>query len=170
VLCVPTLFLSPSPTSHQWHPQLQYITLRRSPLNPIFLSQARMTGQCGWTISSLTSAGAPRPPSVIFILSPHFSFAGYNFLLFHFITLFLTFSCSCSQSFDRCEVILLAPVAILTAARTSLLASKRDADIVSYFRRSQSFDMKVLCSILTRLLGNTEAKHLTGRPLFEFSF
>jgi hypothetical protein len=29
--------------------------------------------------------------------------------------------------------------------------------------------MKVLCSILTRLLGNTEAKHLTGRPLFEFS-
>jgi hypothetical protein len=56
--------------------------IKKLTTHPCIPSQAKMTGRCGWTISSLTSAGAPRIPLVIFILSPHFLFAGNN--LFYF--------------------------------------------------------------------------------------
>ena len=62
----------------------------------------------------------------------------------------------------RCAVILLAPIAVLKATRTSLLASNRDADIEQYFSRTQCFNLKALCKSLITLLNTTPPKHLTG--------
>ena len=59
-------------------------------------------------------------------------------------------------------MILLAPIAVLKAARTSLLASNRDVDIEQYLSRTQCFDLKALCKSLMQLLSTTHPKHLTG--------
>ena len=63
----------------------------------------------------------------------------------------------------RCAAILLAPVAVLMAARTAILATKREADINQYLTRTQSFNMKVLCKSITKMLHTTQAKHLNGK-------
>jgi uncharacterized protein YccT (UPF0319 family) len=62
----------------------------------------------------------------------------------------------------RCEIIILAPVAIIIAVRASLLASQRVEDITQYMSRTQNFNMKNLTGTLTKLLSTTDPKHLTG--------
>lgn len=66
----------------------------------------------------------------------------------------------------RCEIIILAPVAIIIAARTSLLASQRVVDITQYMSRTQNFNMKNLTGALTKLLSTTDPKHLTGNVCY----
>ena len=74
----------------------------------------------------------------------------------------------------RCEIIILAPVAMIIAVRASLLASQRVEDITQYMSRTQNFNMKNLTEKLSKLLNTTDSKHLTGNVrtyiLFLFLF